>query len=172
MEWEDLLIPPGIHTANNWSIEYGLAYDDTEDFFSASRYDYDNDINIEIIARNAWEDPIMDLYEWPDGFNTGSMYLEIEKEMVPLFARELEQLCGDMSVETMRQFFNGRYSVGVVYISVIYCRDDIRTNIVIYISDPHQFIREMQRLQGAPAFQYNTTDLLSFLDADESEVGA
>ena len=100
------------------------------------------------------------------------MYLEIEKEMVPLFARELEQLCGDMSVETMRQFFNGRYSVGVVYISVIYCRDDIRTNIVIYISDPHQFIREMQRLQGAPAFQYNTTDLLSFLDADESEVGA
>lgn len=176
MDWEDLMIPPDIQTANNWGVEYGLAYGDTEDFFSASKYNYDNDVGISITARNAWEDPIMDIPDWPDAFHVGNMYLEIEKEMVSLFARELEQLGDDMSVETMRQFFIDRYSAGVDYISVIYYCDDIRTNIrtniVIYISDPHQFIREMQRLQGVPTFQYNTADMLEFLDTGESEVDA
>lgn len=161
----------GIRTANGWNAEYGLTYDDTEDFFFASRYD-DNDVDIDITARNAWEDPIMDISDWPDFPVTRDRYLEIEKEMVPLFARELEQLGEDTSVETMRQFFTDRYSAGIDYISIIGFCDEPKICIVIYISDPHQFIGEMQRLQSVPTFQYNTADMLEFLDADESEVGA
>lgn len=161
-----------IRTTNNWDVEYGLTYDDTEDFFSATKYDYDNNSGATITARNAWEDPIMDISDWPDFPATRDRYLEIEKEMVPLFAHELEQLGDDISAGTMHQFFIDRYSAGVDYTSIIYYCDDIRTNIVIYVSDPHEFIREMQRLQGAPTFQYNTADMLEFLDTGESEVDA
>lgn len=168
MDMDSLLIPPSICTANDWNIEYGIACGDTEDFFSASRWNYGNDVDIDIIACNTWEDPITDIFDWPETDRVGNMYLEIEKEMVPLFAHELEQLGEDTSAEAMRQFFNGRYSAGVDYISVIHYRDDIKINIVIYISDPHEFIREMKRLQGAPAFQYSAADMLEFLSAGES----
>lgn len=170
MDMDSLLIPLGIHTANDWNIEHGVAYYNTENFFEAFKHNVE--YNVTITARNAWKDSIMDLYEWPDGFHTGSMYLEIEKEMILFFARELEQLGEGMSVEIMRQFFIGRYSSGVDYISIINYCDDSNIDIIIYISDPHQFIREMKRLQGVSTFSYNTADMLEFLSAGESEVNA
>ena len=167
MEWE-IKYHATTCTSNGWRVKYGVGYDDTMDFFIASKYNDDEDITI--TACNVWENPIMDLSCWPDCRTVENIYFEIEKAMVSLFARELEQLGEDMSIDGLRQFFTGRYTAGVDYIFTTKYRDDPRVSIIIYVSEPHEFIREMQRLQGASAFQYNATDMLSFLDADESEV--
>lgn len=163
-------------SANNWRVIHGLIDDSTEDFLLASKCNNDGDISI--MVRNVWEIQTLGLSEWPNSYIIRNKYLEIEQDMMPLFARELEQLGENMSTEAMRRFFNGRYSAGVDYISIEDSREDADwpndtvTSIIIYISDPHQFICEMKRLQGLPLLKYSAADMLEFLSAGESEVDA